>query len=437
MKFIILLFLLTSSSIFAQEFIHVDSSEISIDSIRISGNELTKDFIILRELTFSEGGVVDSASLDFNRERIYSLGLFNQVDFNIIQKEENNILQINVEESWYFYPLPFLDFEEENFGRATYGLALIYKNFRGRNEEIASVFKLGYDPAFSMNYYNPLITEKSGLTGQVGFSLQTIQNKSTTAAIINQADFEYKAVSFNLGAGKRINLFNSVFLSSGFTYVDLPPDVLDILSASRKGIDRIIFSSINYTFDSRDLKQFPQEGFFFSTNFTHKGFNLENINYNIINLDFREYYKVTPKLATKWRLAMRHTFGKYVPYYDYSYLGYSEIVRGYKDKEREGNNLLIGSVELRYPIISEWNLSFSIPLIPKSLTSYRIAIFIKGFADAGSTFNNRQRIDLKKFDSGYGMGLTFLVLPYNALRIEYAFNDFGKGELLIGTGFSF
>ena len=437
MKFIIILFMLFPIAVNAEDFITEDSSAILIDSIKISGNKITKDFIILRELTFTEGSFVDSAAIDFNRERIYSLGLFNKVEFKFTEEEHRNTLNITVEESWYFYPLPFLDFEEENFERATYGLALIYKNFRGRNEEITSVFKLGYDPAFAMTYYNPLITKESGLIGQIGFSLQTIQNKSLTAARINQKDFDYKAVSFNLGIGKRLNIFNSVFLSSGFTYLDLPPDVSEVLTASRTGVDRTFSASINYSFDSRDLKQFPQEGFFFSANYTHKGFKLDNINYNIMSFDFREYYKVTSKLATKWRLALRHTFGKYVPYYDYSYLGYSEIVRGYKDKEREGNNLFIGSFELRFPIISEWDLSFSLPLIPKNLTSYRIAIFIKTFADAGTTFNNRQRIDLKNFDSGYGFGLTFLVLPYNALRIEYAFNDYGKGELLIGTGFSF
>ncbi|MEW6652049.1 MAG: hypothetical protein AB1394_01130, partial [Bacteroidota bacterium] len=40
-----------------------------IDTIVIKGNEATKDFIILRELTFQTGDVVDSTLLHFNRER--------------------------------------------------------------------------------------------------------------------------------------------------------------------------------------------------------------------------------------------------------------------------------------------------------------------------------------------------------------------------------
>ena len=437
MKNILILFLLLQLTTFAQITSSSQTEWVIVDSIKIEGNKTTKDFVILRELTFTEGELVDSTDLIFNRERIYSLGLFNQVDLQVIKKENKNILKIAVKESWYFYPLPFLDFAEENFGAASYGMYIIYKNFRGRNEEIATFFKLGYDPSFGISYYNPLITRESGLTAQVGLSIQTVENKSLRAMEINRENFEYKSANFSLALGKRLNIFNTISLSTGFNYINFPVGVSKLISASQTGADRVLYSSLNYVFDSRDLKQFPQEGYFFGTSFIHKGFKIDGINYNIFNFDFRQYYRATKKLATKWRFAFRHTFGGFVPFYDYSYLGYSEIVRGFKDKEREGNNLFIGSVELRYPLISEWNFNFTLPLIPKSLTSYRIAIFIKTFADAGTTFNNRQRIRLDNFDSGYGIGLTFLVLPYNALRIEYAFNDFGKGELLIGTGFSF
>ena len=61
---------------------------IKIDSIRIEGNDRTKDFIILRELTFQIGDSVSGKTLRFNRERVFSLRLFNQVEFKIEKATE-------------------------------------------------------------------------------------------------------------------------------------------------------------------------------------------------------------------------------------------------------------------------------------------------------------------------------------------------------------
>jgi len=87
--------------------------------------------------------------------------------------------------------------------------------------------------------------------------------------------------------------------------------------------------------------------------------------------------------------------------------------------------------------LDEWNVSIKLPLIPQSLTSARIGIHINIFADAGTVFENGQSLILKKFYSGYGVGITLLLLPYNAFRFEYAINELGKGEIVFATGFSF
>lgn len=154
-------------------------------------------------------------------------------------------------------------------------------------------------------------------------------------------------------------------------------------------------------------------------------------------MDFRGYQTILGDLSSKVRLFHRRTFGKLVPLYDYSYLGYSERIRGHSNNFIEANNSILTSAELSYPLLSEWNFSIKLPLIPQNLTSARVAIHFNLFADAGTVFNNGQPLIPRKFYSGYGVGLILLFLPYNALRLEYAINELGKGEVLFATGFSF
>ena len=154
-------------------------------------------------------------------------------------------------------------------------------------------------------------------------------------------------------------------------------------------------------------------------------------------MDYSQYEKVFGDLTTRWRLAARFAFGKLVPYYDFSYLGYNEYVRGHSNDIREGYNTAIVSFEMSYPVVKEFDFSIKLPLLPRSLTSARIGLFITAFADAGNAFNSNYRFHLNNFYSGYGTGITVLVLPYNAIRFEYAINEAGKGEFLIGTGFAF
>ncbi len=412
-------------------------TKIKVDSIVIEGNDITEDFIILRELTFSQGDTLTEAIIRFNRERVYSLGLFNYVNMFPVDKDDEIHLYIVVQESWYFYPIPFVFFRGNNFTDATYGINFLYKNFRGRNETIRAVIGLGYDPFYSLLYYNPLIIESQNISLNFDFSYQNVSNKSQTARALYGGDFNYEFLISSMSIGKRFNQFNTLFANMVYQYVLAPTDTIQRLTASDEKIDRVFGAGLSYIYDSRDLIQFPENGLYFNASYLHKGFGLQNVSYNIAKVDFREYRTFLEKFSTKWRVTYRHTFGRRIPFYDNSFFGFDEFVRGHRTDERDGNNYILSSLELNYPIIKDWNVSLDLPLLPRRLTSARLAIYISAFGDTGITYNNGDQINLNNFDSGWGFGITILALPYNALRIEYAFDEFQKGELLIGTGFSF
>lgn len=409
---------------------------VKIDSIRIEGNETTKDFIILRELTFQMGDSVSGKMLRFNRERVFSLRLFNQVEFKIEKTPDKNILVIQLTESWYLYPLPLLRIQDGDLKKSTYGINLSYRNFRGRNESLRAAIGFGYDPFYSFNYENPALSYEEGIGLLFSFAYVKSTNKSVKAKSIIGEDFTNKMYLQSISLSKIFNQFNTGFLTVGFNYIETPYSVLGI-TASGKNIDRVPFAGLSYIYDSRDLKQFSENGLYTFVSFYHNGFSIDDISYNQFNIDFREYRKIVNDFSAKWRVKYQTAFGNVVPYYDYSFLGYSDHIRGHFQDVREGKSFILTSLEVSHPIVKEWNFHIKLPLLPEKLTSARIGIYLTSFFDTGDAFDTNSKLAIKNFYYGYGLGITFLFLPYNAFRLEYAVNENGQGEFVIGTGFSF
>ena len=95
-------------------------------------------------------------------------------------------------------------------------------------------------------------------------------------------------------------------------------------------------------------------------------------------------------------------------------------------------------MELDYALLKDINLSLDfIPIIPKSLLNYRFAIYLQLFADTGTIQNKNEPLSLKKLNSGYGIGLTLLLLPYHVLRFERAWDEYGNPEWIFDVGVSF
>ncbi|MCL6493548.1 MAG: BamA/TamA family outer membrane protein [Ignavibacterium sp.] len=437
---LIIAFLLLSGISFSQIPDSISVSKLyhfKVDSISIKGNEQTEEFIIRRELTFDIGDTLSAEIVKYNRERIYSLGLFAHVFVYPIEKNSTNILEIFVEERWYIYPIPFVTIKEKDFNKLSFGIYLKINNFRGRNEEITAVAAFGYDPAYSINYYNPNLIGKEDFFLKTGLIYSDVSNKSPSAEILYGEEFSQKFFRTHFLFGKRLGLFHKLYLATSYNYYESPKYIPGI-NVSGDRIDRFPELQFGYEFDSRDLIQFPRDGIFASASFSFNGLGINSINYNVARIDFREYRKIVDNLFSKWRFSARFTNGNEIPFYDYSILGIDEKVRGYFTRKTEGNHFYFASAEFFYPIIEELNLDFDfIPIIPEQLLKFRIALYTQAFGDAGTTQYKDQSLSFNRFISGYGLGLTLLVLPYNILRIEYALDNFGNNEWIFDLGVSF
>lgn len=413
-----------------------NSQKIKIDSLAISGNEVTKEFIILREMNIEKGDSVTAGDLNYNKERIYSLGLFSKVELFVTKPDSANILNINLKETWYIFPLPIFEAKSHSFDKLSYGVRLLYRNFRGRNETISAQFTLGYDPGLEVLYNNPVFLGEN-LKFSVGYINSKISNKNKYYEYLNKGNFDYRANIFSISLGKRINQFNDAYLTLRYTNLNSPV-YYSGLTASGNKIESYISGSLSYIFDSRDLVQQPARGSYLLTDFSYCGWGINNTNFGSVTLDFRQYYELMNKFIFKYRIANRSTFGELIPSHYKSFLGVGNYVRGHKNDYSEGNNFMTGTAELNYYAVKEWILKVKLPLIPEKLTTARIGIVFKSFFDIGKTFNRYSDLfETGKSQYGYGVGINILFLPHNAIRCDYAFNRYGKGEFIFAAGFSF
>ncbi|MEI7812648.1 MAG: BamA/TamA family outer membrane protein [Ignavibacteria bacterium] len=407
----------------------------SIDTIIIKGNELTENDIILRELTFKAGDIITVEQLKYNRERIYSLSLFTSVKLRLETINNRNTIFIDVKESWYIWPIPFFEIMGNSLNMATYGLNAQYNNFRGRNETLRARAGFGYDPNFKLSYFCPYLFAEQKISFSTELSYLRAENISRRDLELYGEKFSNKVISGNISFVKRFNLFNSAGLLTGYDYIETPRHISGI-SASEGRIDRVPNVQLSYSLDTRDLRQFPDSGLSAGISYLYKGFGINKINYSILSADYRQYIKLIGELSAKWRFASRLSFGN-VPFYDHSFLGFSEKVRGHSNEIKEGNYSYIASFEIKYPLLSEWDLSIDIPPLPQKLTSCRIGIYPYFFTDAGCVQLKNEALISKNFYSGYGIGIIILLLPYNILRCELAFDEYQHKEFLFGLGFSF
>jgi outer membrane protein assembly factor BamA len=427
-------------NVFAQEndsTVITGNYSVKIDSIIIRGNKISEDFIILRELTFKQGDTLTNNRASYNKDRVYSLNIFNQVKIYPVNYKNKIIAVIDVVESWYIWPIPFAELKNGDWNKISYGIDLAVKNFRGVNETVRVKAGLGYDPSLTLDYIIPILNYNQNVYFDAQLSYNSVENKSLFAEQKYGAIFDQKMINAQITFGKRISLFHNISVTAGYNYIETPMYIPGI-NASDQRIDRVIFLGVGYAYDTRDLAQFPRNGIYSSLNILMKGLGLNDINYQVYTFDFREYRPLFWDIFGKWRFTSRLTTGKAIPYYDYSVLGYRERVRGYLHDVLEGNDYYLTSLEFFHPLVKDIDISLDfIPIVPKQFLSYRVALYSEIFGDAGAVKQRVKSINIRDFDSGYGFGLTFLILPYNILRIELAFNDKLNSEIVLDLGISF
>ncbi len=402
-----------------------------IDTIIVTGNEKTRAYVITDEMTLKPGMVATREAMEYDRNRIYSLGLFTRVDLEYYAADSLRFIAVDVSERWYIVPIILLGFKEGDPKKLYYGAGLMDYNFRGRNQRLAGSGALGYNPSADFSFSDPLLVRSHNLYFGTVVSTSEVRNKSALEAAIG-GDFNERHYDAEVTLGKRLDLYRTAGLTAGYQIVQITGYRIG-RTASPTSRDACFLLSAGYVNDSRDLKEYASRGAYTSLFVTKYGFGESEVNYARFGFDVRRYAPLPLRLSLAGRLYANLSTGELIPTYARVYFGYDERIRGHYTTVYEGEDMAGGTLELRFSLLQPRVLDMTSLPIPREFAFWRFGASLALFADAGTALFHKDENSLKlsSLASGYGGGVD-LLLPYSfVVRLGYAINPDGRGQFIL------
>lgn len=425
----VLLALIPPRAVFAQPDLMLGSAATIplgvADTVFVTGNETTRPYVILNEMFLRPGSEVTTAAIEYDRRRIYSLGLFTRVDILYDSLGGKRYLLVDVNERWYLFPVPILGFRDGDPKRLYFGAGLVHNNLGGRNQKLFASIILGYDPSIGLSFLEPLVEPEHRLSLGVGASFSRVSNKSMTSG-----DFRNNMYDLHATLGKRFGLYTTLAFTIGYEVVAVSAHSPG-RTVSPTGKDAFLYSSASITHDTRDLIEYPMAGAFANAQVTKFGAGESMVNYLRYGSDVRLFVPLVSTLTLAARAAGSAVSGGSIPLYARTYFGYGERIRGHFSEVMEGEDLLTGSLELRWAVLPAVTVFMRELPLPMEFKVWRFGITLSAFADAGAVWFRRDGLQIDDFRRGQGIGVNFL-LPYSYVaRIEYAWNERWRGQWIL------
>ncbi len=429
-----------------------------VNRIFVIGNKITRNQIILRELTLKSGDIIyseDLASiLETDRKKIYNTRLFNTVEIKSLDLENNTIdLLIDVTERWYTFPVPIFELSDRNFNewwqnynhdfsRVNYGLQLYQYNFRGRNETIRATANFGYSKSFNLTYRLPYIDkkQKQGLT----FSFNYEENKNLAYKTLNHK-LVYIETRELLKSSKGFSVTytyrNSFYETHSFGVAYDQSAIADTIQQINPNYftnnnTEQQFLALRYSFvsDHRDVIAYPLRGRYLAASVNQYGIgSMSDFHKTEISVGYARYFNLKHNFNFSNYTYANYSTPDLQPYNLISGLGYRQkVLHGYEVYVIEGPHFILNKATLKKKLFAR---NYRIHNFFSEKFSYLpLAIYIKTYADFGyvknySAYTNND-LNTKfsdEFLAGYGGGIDIVASYDTVLRFEYSFNREGKG----------
>jgi len=431
----------------------INTPQIIINKIFLTGNKITKSQIILRELLFEENDTLDSENFKLliaqSKKNLLNTSLFNFVTIYVDSVFQNKYnITIDFIERWYIWPLPFFELSDRNFNvwwktkdfsKTDYGLYLVWDNFRGRKESLKLQLRFGFNETYSLSYNIPYIDKGKkigmGISGGVKHNHEipylTYQNKQlfyknelsyVQQNIVGSINFTYRKGIFNLHT-VMLNYNDYIF-----------SDTLLKLNSNFAEQTNINFLSFYYQLkcDHRDSKSYPLLGYYYDIEFTKYGLGfLENKNISVayMHTSIRKFWKLNKRFYLAEGINAKISSSAFQPYYLGRGLGFSnDFVRSYEYYVVHGQNFILSKSNLKFEMISPKikHLNF----IPsKKFNIIHYALYLNFFTDIAYVSDNQDGENNVLSNSillGSGIGLDFVTYYDKVMRLEYSINKNGK-----------
>jgi outer membrane protein assembly factor BamA len=430
-----------------------------VSGISVTGNKVSKESVILKELTFKMGDSLSRKQItegsEKSRENLLNTSLFNFVIINYTFLDNSEIsFFISIIERWYIWPSPIFEHAERNLGafihdpnwkRINYGGQIFWDNFRGRREQVKVKIRLGYKEQYEISYVKPNFGKKQ--QHGVDFTINsTRQHEVNLYSLNNKPEYIWNENSYLLEVfnpyffySYRSSLYSWHNLSlsySGITYRDSGTHEKFTGLPVGKNPEWFLAEYI-YQYDFRDSKVYPLNGYYFRINIRRResllpgkeGFSKSSVLFN--GTHHGMLYK-----GLYYNQALRLQLAKdtYEPKVYRTGLGYGPYLRGYELFVMDGNTYGLLITNLKYCLMRErtYNLAY-IPwsqFNPMHLSFYANLFFdmayVQGkyYDDAGNNYVNRYLY------TG-GLGIDMVSYYDQVIRFEISMNREGRAGFFI------
>lgn len=401
-----------------------------IESITITGNRKTRDYVIVREFDTLPGHVLNDKVFRDDLRRIYNLGYFLDVNPNIRPSNTTvNAYDIEVELK-----------EKETSGSFSIGGGyspssgfslmsdLYWDNIMGTGQMILlkGNFALGGKSGsnsyarnnnYQFKYYNPWMWDK-----RKSFTFRTWLtegNFNSFNPIVNDLSLRNeKRQGFDVAIGIPKN-YNLELTHRG-KFEDIQ------LKGNSANSYRIFSYTFGVNYDTRDYKDNPREGDYHSFSIEQglKPFP-SGLEFTQTDITLRKFIPTFKKQTIALKAQLGYFYSPEINNVDkiraqYYYVGGSYSVRGYNDLDPFAYGIVqsIGSIEYRH-------------IFTQAFTGYL-------FVDVGTASLYESDIFRShKYRLGKGVGIKFTVPGLGPIRLDFGIDDLGTSRIHFNIGHAF
>lgn len=443
--------------------VKADTTEVVIGNIVISGNKKTKDYIILRELSFKSGDRTTIAELQIKllqaKQQVFNTALFLNVEiYPTSQKGEVMDLQVDVKERWYILPLPTFAIADRNFStwikdskasfdRVNYGLSIFHNNLSGRNDALSINFVNGYSRQYSVGYSQPFMDKalRHGLSFGMAYTsfreinYRTDNNKQTFYKNLD----EFVSSSFFLNAtySYRPDVYWRHYFSVSYSFLNVSDSVLirnpNYFGSTSNSIQFPEFRYVLQYFNA-DYIYYPLKGFLGSMRFSKRGFT-KQMNTWDFELSMFVAQKIAPKTYVQLQGIGNIKLPFEQPFINQRYMGYGGLfLRGLETYVVDGVGGMIGKATV---VRELFDFKIRFPWKNKFIDEIPFKIFFKVYGDLGFAYNPQNSIGnirlSNKLLSTAGLGIDVLSFYDIVFKFEYSFNQLNESGLFLQWSTSF
>ena len=384
-----------------------------LEKIAISGNTITRDKVIRRELQIKENALYNETKLRESRRRVEALGYFEEVNFATPRgsTDETIVLNITVKEKpTGTFTIGAGFSSAENF---IFNAAIAKNNFFGfgvsgqASMELSSRRQL-----FILSAEDPYFLDSRWILGVSGFKTVNVFN-----------DFDRRSFGGTLTLGRRVFDYTSLRTTYQIEDVDVGDFRTAVPAAFSQNLSGLTSSgTLSLDRDTRNNRLFPSKGMFQSVSGEFAGIGGDNKFIRVVE-NFRYYQPILHRsVVGKFNLTVaniKSLTNQPVPLFERFFMGGINSLRGYTLRSI-GPAVQIpqtpagGDSEFVFGGNKMLQLNFELELPIYDPAGFKAV----GFVDTGQAYSEEDSITLTNLRTNYGFGMRWNS-PIGPLRFEW------------------